>query len=146
MDQNIRRTIILDNYEHPFNRSIPSSNDYIKHNSNNVSCIDNLDLYIKIKDNIIEDIQFEGEACVISISSTSIMIQNFIGKTIPEALDIIKNYQNMINEEPYNEEILKDAIVYNDIYKQPSRKKCATLSVNGIEEVLKAYLKNNPEV
>ena len=74
------------------------------------------------------------------------MIQNLIGKTIPEALDIIKNYQNMINEEPYNEEILKDAIVYNDIYKQPSRKKCATLSVNGIEEVLKAYLKNNPEV
>ncbi len=143
MNQELKRSIIIDNYEHPYHRGIPKQEDsYIHKNSRNISCIDNLDLYIKVEDNIIKDIMFEGEACVISISSTSIMIKNLIGKTVDEALDIIHNYQNMIDEKPYDDKQLNEANVYNDTYKQPSRKKCATLSINGIEEVLKKYVKS----
>jgi nitrogen fixation NifU-like protein len=42
----------------------------------------------------------------------------------------------MINEENYDEEILEEAIVYNDIYKQPNRKKCALLPWWGFEKVI----------
>lgn len=133
MESNIKRSIILDNYQNPCNRTRHDNDtNYIKTNSRNISCIDNLDLYIKIKDNIIEDISFEGEACVISISSTSIMTNILIGKTIKEALEIIENYNDMIEEKEYNKELLKEALVYEDISKQPSRKKCATLSWNGL--------------
>ena len=45
----------------------------------------------KIYNNIIEDIKFEGEACVISISSTSIMCSLLKDKTIDEAIEIVKN-------------------------------------------------------
>lgn len=137
MDNDLKRTIILDNYQNPSNKEIPQEDTYIKINTNNESCIDNLDIYIKLKENIIEDIKFEGEACVISISSTSIMTKLLIGKNIKEALNIIENYKNMIEEKPYDIDILKEAIVYDSISKQPSRIKCATLSVNGIEKVLK---------
>lgn len=137
MNNDLKRSIIIDNYQNPNNKEIPTTNDYIKINTNNESCIDNLDIYVKLRDNIIEDIKFEGEACVISISSTSIMTKLLQGKTKEEALKIIENYYNMIEEKPYNIDILKEANVFNEIYKQPSRKKCATLSVNGIEKVLK---------
>ena len=138
MDSNMRRSIILDNYESSDNRCRIEDSSYIKHNSRNVSCIDNIDLYIKIEDNIIKDIKFEGEACVISISTTSIMCKLLIGKSIDEAILIIKNYDNMIEEKEYNENVLEEAIVFNDIYKQPARKKCATLTWHGLlEELLK---------
>lgn len=137
MDDNLKRNIILDNYQYPNNKKVPESNDYIKINTNNDSCIDNIDLYVKLKENIIEDICFEGEACAISISTTSIMTKLLIGKKVDEAINIINNYHNMIEEKPYKPSILQEAIVYSETYKQPSRKKCATLTWNGMEKLLK---------
>ena len=137
MDRDMKRSIILDHYQNPYHRlRHDKDNSYIKLNSRNVSCIDNIDLYVKMKDDKIEDISFDGEACVISISSTSILSELLSGKTIDEAIDIIHNYQNMIEEKEYHEEELGDAIVYEDISKQPSRKKCATLTWNGLEKKL----------
>ena len=43
----------------------------------------------------------------------------------------------MIDEEDYNKDKLGEALVYSNICKQASRKKCATLSVNGILNILK---------
>ena len=108
MDRDLKRSIILDNYQNP-NMKHTSNEDYVKINTRNVSCIDNLDIYVKLNNNVIEDIKFEGEACVISISSTSIMTKLLIGKTKEEAIDIINNYKNMIDEEDYN--IYKDYII-----------------------------------
>ena len=141
MDQNLKRSIILDNYQNPYNKDVNEVEGYIKINTNNESCIDNLDVYVKLSGDIIEDVKFDGEACVICISSTSIMIKNLIGKNINDAKDIISNYYKMIEEEEYNEELLGELNVYNDLYKQPSRKKCATLSTIGIEKVINNYCK-----
>ena len=135
MDKDLKRSIILDNYQNPNNKHT-SDNSYIKINTRNVSCIDNLDIYLKIKNNIIEDISFEGEACVISISSTNILINLLIGKTKDEGVYLIDNYLKMINEEEYDKDILKELEVFDDTSKQPSRIKCATLSANGIKNYL----------
>ena len=59
MDSNLRRSIILDNYNNPNNRQRHDNDDYIKTNSRNVSCIDNIDVYVKIENNIIKDITYE---------------------------------------------------------------------------------------
>ena len=61
MDKDIKRSIILDNYQNPNNKRV-SGTDYIKINTRNVSCIDNLDIYLKIENDIIKDVSFEGEA------------------------------------------------------------------------------------
>ena len=45
----------------------------------------------------------------------------------------------MIDEKEYNKDILGEAIVYDDIYKQPARIKCATLSYDGIYKELVKY-------
>ncbi len=133
MDNEMKRTIILDNYSNARNRGIPDNLDgYVTINSNNQSCIDNINIYVKLNDNIIEDIKFEGEACVIAISSTSILSSMLIGKSLNDAKEILMNYFNMIEEADYDKELLGEANVYEDMYKQPSRKTCATLFARGI--------------
>jgi NifU-like protein involved in Fe-S cluster formation len=42
----------------------------------------------------------------------------------------------MINEQPYDANVLGEAIVYDEIYKQPNRKKCALLPLVGIKKML----------
>ena len=140
MDEETKREIIMEHYMHPLNRE-RKDDSYQKVNTANSSCIDNLDIYVKIKDNKIIDIAFDGEACAISISATSIMIENLIGKTIPEAEDFIKNYEAMTEGKEYNEELLNDAIVYDAIYKQGNRKTCATLPYRGLKEAILESLK-----
>lgn len=136
MDRELKRNIILDNYQNPNKKMVSNEDEYIKINTRNVSCIDNLDIYLKINNNIIEDITFEGEACVISISSTNILINLIIGKTKEEGIYIIDNYLKMINEEEFDKDVLKELMVFDDTSKQPSRIKCATLTASGIKEFL----------
>ncbi len=141
MEEETKRAIIMEHYENPLHRVRKDNEDYIKINTNNSSCIDNLDIYIKFNKDIIEDITFEGEACAISISSTSIMINNLINKTKEEALEYIHNFYDMTNGKEYNEELLKEGNAYHDIYKQGNRKNCATLPYRGIEKAILESLK-----
>lgn len=136
MDSNLKREIILENYQNPKNKGLLNDKTYMKVNMNNESCIDEVNLEVKIENDIIKDIRFDGEACAISTSSTSIMISVLIGKTLKEAETILQNFVNMIDEKPYDKSVLEEAVVYDDIYKNPNRKKCALLSWWGIEKIL----------
>lgn len=136
MDQNLKRTIILENYQNPTNRGLVDDDSYIKVNMNNESCIDEINLIVKFENNKILDIRFDGEACAICTSATSVMINTLIGKTIDEIKEIYENYENMINEQPYNESLLEEAIIYDDIARQPNRKKCALLPWWGIKKII----------
>ena len=136
MDSNLRREIILDNYQDPMNRGLIEDDSYLKVNTNSESCIDNLDFMMKIEDGIVKDIRFDGEACAISTSATSIMIRSLIGKKIEEVEVIIDNYRKMINEEKYDSEVLGELNVYDEICKQPNRKNCALLPSVAIANML----------
>ena len=143
MDNNLKREIIIDNYQDPMNRGLVDDNTYIKINTNSESCIDNLDFMIKVVDNKIIDIRFDGEACSISTSATSIMIRSLLGKSIEEVKEILVNYKNMINEVDYNAELLGELNVYDEICKQPNRKGCALIPSRAIDELLEVL--NNGE-
>ena len=140
MDNEFKREIILENFEHPYNKDGNEELGYKKANSNNESCIDNIDLYVDIKDNIINDIRFNGEACAISTASTSIMLKNIIGKNIKDAIKYIENFMNMVEEKEYDEDLLNEGIAFTEIYKQANRKTCVTLPYIGIMKILKEYL------
>lgn len=136
MDSNFKRALIIENYEKPLNKGLLNDSTYLRENKNNSSCIDNFDIELKMEDGKIKDIRFDGEACAIATSSMSISIGILIGKTKEEALNIIENYQNMLEEKPYDKDLIKDLNAYDDIYKQPARKKCATLGILGIKDLI----------
>ena len=137
MDPMLKRSIILDHYQNPRNKSLVEDDSYIFENMNNTSCIDEVNVQIKFnEDGIVEDVRFDGEACAMCTSSASIMVETLIGKSIDEVKEILKNFSNMIDEKEYNGDILEEAIVYDDVYKQPNRKKCVLLPWWGIEKAL----------
>lgn len=134
MDQELKREILLDNYSNPFHKE--TKEGFLKATANNISCIDDINVFIKIEDNKIVDAYFDGEACAISTASTSIMIKKIIGMTIEEAKKYIENFDNMVNEKEYNKENMDEALAFDEIYKQQSRKTCATLPYRALEKLL----------
>ncbi len=136
MDEHLKRSIMIEHYQNPLNKGLDNTNDYKKVNMNSETCIDNLDFACKVENGIIKDIKFDGEACAISTSAASIMTELLIGKTVSDADKIIENYENMIEERPYDKDLLKEANCYDEIYKQPNRKKCALLPFYGMKKIL----------
>ena len=136
MNPDLKREIMLDNYNNPFNKETKGEG-FICANGNNVSCIDDINIFIKIDQNVIKEAYFDGDACAISTSSASIMLKNIIGKTTGEALDYIDNFEKMINEEEYDSDNFGEAVVYDEIYKQASRKACATLPYTAMRKAIK---------
>ncbi len=143
MDSNLRREIIVDNYQNPTNKKTIDDKEFITASTISDSCIDNITLFVKFKDNVIEDIYFDGEACAITTSATSIMIKKLIGKTIDEAEELMNNYYNMIDEKEYSEEELGELNAYNEIYKQPNRKKCAIFPFETLKKAIEKYKMHN---
>lgn len=136
MDSDLRREIILDNYQEPMNKGLIDNDNYVKTRSSSESCIDDLSFMMLIDDDIIKDIRFDGEACAISTSATSIMIRSLIGKSVKEARKILTNYVNMINEKEYDEDLLGELVVYDEICKQPNRKNCALIPYKAMMSIL----------
>ena len=139
MDSNLRREIIIDNYQNPVNRKKIDNKEFIHSSNRSDSCIDNIDLFVKIKNGIIEDLYFDGEACAITTSATSIMIKKIIGKSLDEVKVLMDNYYKMIDEKEYNQELLGELLAYSEIYLQPNRKKCALFPFETLKKAINEY-------
>ena len=142
MDSNLKREIIVDNYQNPVNRKKIDDKSFIVASTVSDSCIDNITLYVKFNGDIIEDIYFDGEACAITTSATSIMIKMFIGKSIDYANAIMENYYNMIDEKEYDKDLLGELNAYEEIYMQPNRKKCAIFPFETFKKTINKYKEN----
>ncbi|HBS10795.1 MAG TPA: SUF system NifU family Fe-S cluster assembly protein [Firmicutes bacterium] len=138
------REIIMDHYSNPNNKVTPNDKqEYKSIRMDSTSCIDDITIYLKEKDHVIEDVKFDGVACTICTSSTDIMCDLVKGKNFTDANKIIDEYFNMIYEKPYNEEVLHEGVVFKNTYKQAARIKCATLGWNGLKELMKEDNKND---
>ena len=60
MDKETKREIILDNYQNPTNRGLVEDATYKKANTRSSSCIDNIDLMMKLEDGKVVDACFDG--------------------------------------------------------------------------------------
>lgn len=140
-DPIIMREIIMDHYNDPLNKTTPKNPESFKNiRMDSTSCIDDITIYLKTENNVIVDCKFDGVACTICTSSTDIMCELVKGKTINEAKKIIDEYFKMIYEKPFDEEIIEEAVVFKNTYKQAARIKCATLGWNGLNTLLEEEL------
>ena len=136
MDPKEKRELMMKHYREPKNKGFIDGDGYILNTQNNASCIDEVKLMTKIKDGKIVDIRFDGEACAVCTASTSIMIETLLNKSVTDAKKIVKNFENMIDGKEYDKTSIENAIIFEDIGKQPSRKKCALLAWWGMDETL----------
>ena len=134
----IYNDLIMEHSMNSYNKKKLEKCDFcaLGHNPN---CGDEIELEIKVKDNVIEDMAFTGHGCAISQASTSIMIDTLKGKSLEDSKQIIKTFIGMIKREITNEEELKkleDAIAFRNVSNMPARVKCALLAWHTIEDIL----------
>ena len=136
IDKNLMRQIIMDHYNNPLYKSKPKKNGYKSIHVKSINCIDDIYVYLNLKNNKIVDCLWNGVACAITSASTDIMCSLVINKNIEEVLNIISEYLKMIYEKKFNEKILKEALAFMNVSKQAARIKCAIIGCNAIKSIL----------
>ncbi len=90
----------------------------------NMKCGDVMKFYIKVKDNVIQDIRFQTYGCIGAIASSDILCELVKGKTLDNALKV----------------------TYADVVKQmgyipPVKLHCAVLGINTLKKTIQNYKK-----
>ncbi len=119
---NLYREELMDIYRDPAHRG--HLDDATTHfDGTNPMCGDAITLQLKIEDNKIKDVKFDGDACAVSIISSELMSEHIIGKTIEEAKALTK----------------EDLLKLIGINLTTSRVKCATLALNALHGALEGF-------
>ena len=137
LTNDMMRSIIMDHYSNPMNKHQPSKDGYQTVHMHSDNCIDDINIFLLIENDVVTDACFDGVACTISTASTDIMCDLLKGKNIKEALYAIEQYNHMIHEEPFDDEVLDEAVVFINTSKQAARIRCATIGWNAANEILK---------
>ncbi len=135
-DPEVLRELIMDHYKYPHHHSLTEDMKYRKVHMSSDSCIDDITVQSDIEDGVIRDIRFDGTACTISTSSTSIMTDLLRNKTVAEAKAIIEQYMNMLDGKEYDPGMLEEAVAMKNVYRQANRIKCATIGWKAISQMI----------
>ncbi len=130
MSEDIYREIILDHYRNPRNKGRISDADVSFHDSNPL-CGDEIDIHLKVEDNIVKDIKFEGRGCAISQASASMLTEMVMNKALTSVKELDKD------------DILENIGLVN---LGPARIKCALLSLKVLKmSMVEYYTSKDPE-
>jgi nitrogen fixation NifU-like protein len=102
----------------------------------NPICGDNYSVFLKLHDDRIEDVAFQGSGCAISKASASVMTDTVKGKTKAEALELFGKFHDVVTTGRID---LPDAgrlAAFAGVHKFPARVKCAILSWHALKAAL----------
>ena len=92
----------------------------------NVICGDIMTIYIKVKDDKLEDIKFQTMGCAAAIATSSMITELAKGKTLDEAMKITRDdVASELNGLP------------------PIKMHCSNLAADALHEAIKDYRKKN---
>ncbi|RON09872.1 SUF system NifU family Fe-S cluster assembly protein [Pseudomonas brassicacearum] len=105
----------------------------------NPLCGDELKIYLKLANGVIEDISFQGVGCAISQASASLMTLAVKGKKPEEAQALFARVHTLLTEGP-NARVtpaeLGKLAVLSGVWEFPVRVKCATLAWHTLRSAL----------
>ena len=136
--QDLYQEIVMDHNRRPRNfgsiaDSTSSSEGF------NPLCGDQVTVFLKVSDEIVEDVSFEGVGCAISKSSASMMTEGVKGKSVAEALTVFQAFRRMLtttSDQVEDSEILGDLEILKGVSQYRTRIKCATLSWHTLQAAL----------
>jgi nitrogen fixation NifU-like protein len=130
--------VIIDHNKHPRHfYEIPLHTHHAK--GFNPLCGDKLELFLVIKDNLIQDVGFKGAGCAISTASASLMTEALMNKSIDDAEQIFQCFHALVtqkNDSTSNGALLGKLSVLKGVQEFPSRIKCATLAWHTLQAAL----------
>lgn len=135
--EDLYQEIILDHNRSPANfRSIEDASRRIE--ADNPLCGDRLELFLKLNEDRIDDISFQGSGCAISVASASLLTERLKGATLTEAAHRFETVHEMLTSEaPESHETdLGNLVALAGVRRYPMRVKCATLSWHALKAAL----------
>ena len=105
----------------------------------NPSCGDELTLRVRLDQDQISDISYDGVGCSISQASTSVMSELVVGGPVSQALELYDGFQQMIQgkgEVSLDEDRYGDAVAFEGVARFPARVKCAMLAWAALKDAL----------
>ncbi|MCF7863554.1 MAG: SUF system NifU family Fe-S cluster assembly protein [Kiritimatiellales bacterium] len=136
--RDLYQEVILDHNKNPRNFRKMETPDGFAH-GNNPLCGDQIDVYLNLKDGVVDDISFDGHGCAICTASASMMTLALKGKTEAEAHALFESFHHALTEDaPYPDDVpLGKLKVLTGVKEYPVRVKCATLAWHTFDAALK---------
>jgi nitrogen fixation NifU-like protein len=132
------RDVILDHNRRPRNFGALESADASVEGFNPM-CGDRLTVRLKMDEDKISDIRFEGQGCAISTASASLMTEAVKGTTRAEALRLFERIHELLTDDaaPPADELGKLAAL-SGVREYPARVKCASLCWHTLASALRS--------
>ena len=131
--------IILDHNKRPRNyREVEDSTHHAE--GNNPICGDEISVYLRVDDDKVADIGFQGEGCAISKASASLMTSDVKGKSVKEAMERFEQVKGMLTGTEENPDILDEMgniACLSGVRRFPARIKCATLAWHALRAAIR---------
>lgn len=128
--------VIIDHNRNP--RNFYKMSDANRHAEGyNPLCGDQLNLFLKVDNDVIQEVSFEGSGCAISTASASLMTEALKGKTVAQAKDLFHTVHTILTtDEMAEEDKLGKLMVLTGVREFPARVKCATLAWHTLNNAL----------
>jgi nitrogen fixation NifU-like protein len=124
--QDLYQEVILDHNRRPRNFRVIEGARHAE--GYNPLCGDRIKIFLRLDNNAIVDISFQGSGCAISKASASLMTEILKGKTLDEAEAVLDKFQKMITAPPDAPvATLGKLDVLAGVRQFPLRVKCASL-------------------
>jgi len=107
----------------------------------NPLCGDRYTVYVKLENNVIKDISFEGAGCAISKASASVMTSELKGKTEEEAEALFDKFHKLVTGELHpdvEDDGLGKLAAFSGVSEFPMRVKCAILAWHTLHAALQS--------
>ena len=127
MVHDLYQEIILDHSKRPRNCH-PMDDANRKAEGYNPLCGDKLKLFLKMENDIVQDVSFVGSGCAISTASASLMTESLKGKTREEAMKLLDKFHELLTTDTPVSQDLGKLVVFCGVRDYPARVKCATLA------------------
>lgn len=125
--KDLYRDVILDHNKRPrnFGRIEPSDSHAEGHNP---LCGDRLTVWVRLKDDRIDDIRFEGKGCAISTASASLMTEAVKGKDKGTVHALYNRIHSLLTQQDaVPDPSLGKLAALSGVREFPARVKCASL-------------------
>lgn len=130
--------VIVDHNRNP--RNFKTLEEPCSHaEGHNPLCGDKVTVYVKVDNDIIQDISFQGNGCAISVASASLMTESLKGKSLSDEKALFTAVHDALTEKDSKIDLMQYGKlgVLANVKNFPMRVKCATLCWHTLEAALK---------
>jgi nitrogen fixation NifU-like protein len=122
--------VILDHSKRPRNKGVLAEASHHAEGHNPL-CGDRTTIFLRVEDDVVREVRFEGAGCSISTASASMMTDALRGKSLTEVRTLFERFHELVTADPSRAAEVAPELgklaVFAGVHEFPMRVKCASL-------------------